>query len=148
MKPTFILLNKYLPFVFTVPPLDMRVETRQETVNIRLIDFGEVTKMRERDCTRISFSSFFPNFLSNFYQPFLNPLVPNLCVDELRAWKDAKTKLKFIVPEFGIYLDCCIESFTHRYDERTGDINFEISLIEIRDPRKIDSATGLFERWS
>lgn len=148
MKPTFVLMNNSLPFVFSVPPMDLRIEDKQQVVSVRLINFGETMKMRERDCTRISFSSFFPNLLSHFYKPFLNPLTPILCVDELKEWKNAKTKLRLMVPEFNVSYYCYIESFTHIYDERTGDIHFELSLIEHRDPKKIDTVSGLFERWS
>lgn len=147
MKPTFILLNKYLPFVFSVPPLDLRVETKQNTVSLKLIDFGEVVKVGERDAVRISFSSFFPSLKSPFYKPYLNPLTPVLCVDELQAWKDAKTKLKLIIPEFNISYTCQIENFTHSYEERTGDIQYQISLVEFRDPKKLDKNIGLLERW-
>lgn len=146
MRPTFILLNQNYPFVLSVPPIDMRIESQQKSVSFNLIDFGEVVKMGERNCDRISFSSFFPNVKSPFYKPFLNPLPPVSCVAELAKWKAGKAKIRLLVPEFNISYFCYIENFSTDYNERTGDINFSLSLVEVRDPKVKDENLGIFLR--
>ena len=146
MRPKVLLLVGAEVFAFAVPPLDLRVEERQDAVSVRLIDFGEIFKMRERNCARISFSTFFPSPMSHFFS-FLNPALPNECVEKIKKWKNNKTRLVFKVPEFNIAYPCYIESFTPSYEERTGDIKFEIALVESRDPRILDEETGLYERW-
>lgn len=146
MKPTFILLNENYPFVLSVPPVNMRIESQQKTISINLIDFGEVVKIGERNCDRISFSSFFPNVNSPFYKVLLNPLPPVSCVQEMKQWKAAKAKIRLLVPEFNISYDCYIESFNTSYEERTGDIQFEMTLCDHRSPKVLDEKLGIWLR--
>ena len=148
MKITCLLLDGILPFAFAVPPIDLQVYERQHSQSLRVINFGETVTMGERDCVRVHFSSFFPGLKSPFYKPLINPLPPPLCAKALSAWMSKKTELTFMVPEFFLMFRCKIESFSHKYDERTGDINFDITLVEHRDPKQVDFLTGLRKRWS
>lgn len=143
MEPTFIFMDKYKPFVFSVPPKDLRIEAEQKTVSVNLIQFGEMVNLGEKQCNRISFSSFFPNINSPFYKPFKNAMLPFMCVQTLERLKNNKSKIQFIVPEFAINKICKITKFVHVYDERTGDVNFEITLIEHREPNDIIESLGL-----
>lgn len=143
MKPTFILINKFTPFVFSVPPKDLRIEGEQKTTNVNLIQFGEMVNIGEKQCDRISFSSFFPGINSPFYKPFENPMLPFMCVQTLEKWKNSKAKVQLVIPELALNKPCKITKFTHVYDERTGDINFEIGLVEHREPNNIIETLGL-----
>lgn len=143
MEPTFIFMDKYKPFVFSVPPKDLRIEAEQKTVSVNLIQFGEMVNLGEKQCNRISFSSFFPNINSPFYKPLKNAMLPFMCVQTLERLKNNKSKIQFIVPEFAINKICKITKFVHVYDERTGDVNFEITLIEHREPNDIIESLGL-----
>lgn len=147
MKPTFILLNTktFIPFVFVVPPLDLEINTEQQIKSVNLIQFGEYTKAGERNCDTISFSSFFPSTKSNFYS-ILNPMLPFMCVKMLTIWKDNGDELKLIIPEFMITKSVIITNFRHIYDERTGDISFDISLKEKREKKEVNKWLGLIER--
>lgn len=76
MKPTFILSKGLTPFIFVVPPLDLRIQLGQTTKLIDIIDFGEITIMGNEKIAKISFSTFLPNINSPFYS-LKNPLLPN-----------------------------------------------------------------------
>ena len=147
MKITCLLMDGILPFAFAVPPMDLIISERQNVRSLRVIDFGEMAKMGEKDCARIRFSSFFPGLKSHFYKPLLNPLPPAVCLEVLTALKDRKAELTFMVPEFFIFYRCKIESITKLYTERTGDIGFELTLVEHRDPQDVSLLTGLRKRW-
>lgn len=146
MKPTFILINKNIPFVFVVPPLDLDISCDQITHSITIIDFGEKVKLGEKKADRISFGTFLPSLTSHFFN-ILNPLPPTAAVELLKRWKKEKAELTFTVPEMTIFYKCYIEKIQYKLDERTGDINISISLIEARKQDKVtDNLTGLFKR--
>ena len=44
MKPTFILADGMKPFVFVVPPLDLKIQSSQSMKSVDIIDFGEGRK--------------------------------------------------------------------------------------------------------
>lgn len=146
MKPTFILLNGKIPFVFVVPPLNLSIQMAQIEKNIELIDFGEIIKLGEERPSKISFSTFLPSITSRFFS-FKNPLPPIAALEVLKKWKKEKKELTFTVPEMLILYKCHISSITTEVNERTGDIDIQIELIEKRTQDKItDSITGLFKR--
>lgn len=146
MKPTFILLNGKIPFVFVVPPLNLSIQMTQIEKNIELIDFGEIIKLGEERPSRISFSTFLPSITSNFFS-IKNPLAPIAALEVLKKWKKEKKELTFTVPEMLILYRCNISSITAEVNERTGDMDIQIELIEKRTQDKItDSITGLFKR--
>lgn len=148
MKPTFILIkeNSYIPFFFVVPPMDLRIESEQDVQIFKIIDLGEKTLIGNRKVEKISFSTFFPNIKSPFYS-FLNPFLPNYCMETLKKFKEDKEKLTLIIPEFNIFFKCYIQTLNFSITERTGDIDVEITLVEIKKNKTlIDAARGLLER--
>ena len=146
MKPTFILLNGKIPFVFVVPPLNLSIQMAQIEKNIELIDFGEIIKLGEERPSKISFSTFLPSITSRFFS-FKNPLPPIAALEVLKKWKKEKKELTFTVPEMLILYRCNISSITAEINERTGDMDIQVELIEKRTQDKItDSITGLFKR--
>lgn len=146
MKPTFMLIANTIPFVFVVPPKDLRIESSQNLDVVNIIDLGEKAIIGNRNLERISFSTFFPSVVSPFFN-FLNPMLPTDCVNILKKWKDYKTKLALVVPEFNIYHKCYIEKIDIDYSERTGDIGVSISFVEIeKNKTLVDKVAGLFVR--
>lgn len=148
MKPTFILLKNSTstPFFFVVPPLDLKIESEQDTQIFKIIDIGEKTLIGNRKAEKISFSTFFPNIKSPFYS-FFNPFLPNFCMETLKKFKDDKEKLTLIIPEFNIFFKCYIQALNFSITERTGDIDVEITLVEIKKNKTlIDTVRGLLER--
>lgn len=148
MRPTFMLVSDSAktPFFFVVPPLDLRIESNQDLQIIRIIDLGEKTLIGNRKAEKISFSTFFPNIKSPFFSYVLST-TPNNCVETLKKLKNDKEKLTLIVPELNVFFKCYIQNLTFSVVERTGDIDVEISLIEIeKNKTLLDVARGLLER--
>ncbi len=46
MKPTFILINKMIPFVFVVPPQSLKIQSGQNNKLVDIIDFGEISAQK------------------------------------------------------------------------------------------------------
>ena len=148
MKPTFILVkdSTNTPFFFVVPPLDLRIESEQDLQIIRIIDLGEKTLIGNRKAEKISFSTFFPNMKSPFFSYILST-TPSNCMETLKKLKNDKEKLTLIIPEFNIFFKCYIQTLYFSVTERTGDIDVEITLVEIEKNKTLtDVARGLLER--
>ena len=146
MKPTFILINKMVPFVFVVPPQNLKIQSGQSNKFIDIIDFGEISVIGNEKVSRINFSTFIPNFKSPFYS-LKNPLLPSAAIELLKKWKKDKAELTFTVPEFLMYYKCKIELLDININERTGDIHVSLTLIEQRKQNRVtDNITGLFKR--
>lgn len=146
MKPTFILANGMTPFIFVVPPQNLKIQTGQSSKTVDIIDYGEISVIGNEKVARITFSTFIPNIKSPFYS-LKNPLPPSAAVELLKLWKKNKTKLTFIVPEFLVSYKCKIELLDINIVERTGDIDVSLTLIEQREKDRVtDNLTGLFNR--
>lgn len=145
-KPMFMLLNGYIPFVFVVPPINLRVDHGQGMEPIDIIDVGEIYITGKRKSKRISFGGFFPALTSKHYSTE-NPLIPILAVQTLEKWKDEGTELKLIVLPHGHYLKCKIENLEYKHKEHTGDIYYTLNLVEAsEDLNVINAVSGLFMR--
>lgn len=149
MEPTVILINKrMIPFVFVVPPKDLTTSRSQNIVVKDIIDFGQKTNEKgTKNLNRVTFSSFFPNFNSNFYD-LTNPLTPIMCVEYLTKAMNDNEVFKLIVPEWAKFSRCRIESLTDTYQDHTGDIYYTITLVEERVEANnvIDKLIGLYRR--
>lgn len=148
MRPTFILVkdSTNTPFFFVVPPLDLRIESEQDLQIIRIIDLGEKTLIGNRKAEKISFSTFFPSMKSPFFSYILST-TPGNCMETLKKLKNDKEKLTLIIPEFNIFFKCYIQTLYFSVTERTGDIDVEITLVEIEKNKTLtDVARGLLER--
>lgn len=148
MRPTFILVkdSTNTPFFFVVPPLDLRIESEQDLQIIRIIDLGEKTLIGNRKVEKISFSTFFPSMKSPFFSYILST-TPSNCMETLKKLKNDKEKLTLIIPEFNIFFKCYIQTLYFAVTERTGDIDVEITLVEIEKNKTLtDVARGLLER--
>ena len=148
MKPTFILVkdSTNTPFFFVVPPLDLRIESEQDLQVIRIIDLGEKTLIGNRKAEKISFSTFLPGMKSPFFN-FVLSTAPSNSMETLKKLKNDKEKLTLIIPEFNIFFKCYIQTLYFAVTERTGDIDVEITLVEIKKNKSLsDVARGLLER--
>ena len=82
--------------------------------------------------------------------PFFNFILstaPTNSMETLKKLKDDKEKLTLIIPEFNIFFKCYIQTLYFSVTERTGDIDVEITLVEIKKNKTLsDVARGLLER--
>lgn len=129
-KPNFTLISNFKPFVFVVPPADLRVENAQNHKPINIIDVGEIIRNGTPNAVRISFSGFFPSANSQFYDATLNPLPALACVEYLKMEAEKNTVFSFMILEWGTFLKCKIENLQEIYNDHTGDIYYQISLVE------------------
>lgn len=130
-KPTITLVSGFIPFVFVVPPTDFAVSGAQNHKPIEIVDSGEVVRNGQRQCLRVSFSGFFPNINSSFYS-LLNPMPPKACEDFLRDKMNKNTVFKLFIPEWIQFVRVKIENLDIIYTDHTGDIYYNISLVEER----------------
>ena len=82
--------------------------------------------------------------------PFFNFVLstaPTNSMETLKKLKNDKEKLTLIIPEFNIFFKCYIQTLYFSATERTGDIDVEITLVEIKKNKTLsDVARGLLER--
>lgn len=146
MKPTFLLIGDNVPFLFVVPPMDLKIEAGQEANIVNIIDLGEKTIIGNRKVKRISFSTFIPSLKSPFFN-LLNPTLPGEAIKLLDKWKDIKTKITLTIPEFNMFYKCYIEKLEKTVSERTGDIHISVTLIEQGKTKSlIDEVSKLYVR--
>lgn len=146
MKPTFLLIGDNVPFLFVVPPMDLKIEAGQEASIVNIIDLGEKTIIGNRKVKRISFSTFLPGLKSPFFN-LLNPILPGEAIKLLDKWKDLKVKVTLTIPEFNMFYKCYIERLETSIVERTGDINISVTLIEQGKTKSlIDEVSKLYVR--
>jgi len=60
MRPIFMLLYDTEPFIFTIPPLDFKITSSQNSEVAKILDVGEVALIGERNIKKVSFSTFLP----------------------------------------------------------------------------------------
>lgn len=145
-KITFMLVNKNIPFIFLIPPLDLRITSGQKTQSVDIIDFGEVVNIGKKTADTIEFSTYLPFLTSPFFSE-LNQLLPSLAIELLKKWKEDGDSLRFIVPEYHIIYNCKITTLTTSIPDFTGDRKITLKLTEDRKHYTlIDEITGLFKR--
>lgn len=129
-----------------MPPLDFKVESGQDSQTYKIIDLGEKTIIGQRNAEKISFSTFLPNFKSQFFS-ILNPLLPSTEINFLKKWKDEKKKMILIVPEYNLFFKCYLTQLNYEVVERTGDIDISLEFLEItKNKSLVDEVIGLFTR--
>ena len=58
------------PFIFTIPPLDFKITSSQNSEVVKILDVGEVALVGERNIKKVSFSTFLPAKKSKFFNCF------------------------------------------------------------------------------
>ena len=67
MRPIFMLLYDTEPFIFTIPPLDFKITSSQNSEVVKILDVGEVALIGEKNIKKVSFYLLKnPNFLTCF----------------------------------------------------------------------------------
>ena len=146
--PHITLINNLVPFVFVIPPTDLKISQSQNHKPIEIIDLGEILRDGKRQTIRVSWRGFFPSTDSHFYDTRLNPLGAKPSSDYLRHALQTNIKFKLVIPEYLEYLNCKIQSLETEYRDHTGDIYYRIELVEDRQGSSttVDLATGLLNR--
>jgi len=148
-KPIFTLINKKtsVPFVFVIPPTDLRIQSKQRGEVVDIIDLGTIYKDGNREYLKVSFSGFFPRIGSHFYNT-MNPLPPSSCAEYLRTCMTNNETFRFLIPQFLTFINVRIAGISTVNSDHTGDLDYSITLVEDRTEElaSVDVLTGLYRR--
>lgn len=149
LKPHLIMLDEsYMPFAFTVPPTDFSVSSSQSHESVNIIDFGEKYLDGTQGCLKISWSGIFlhsrHSWVPNGEYMLGQFIPPKVCEETIRSYMVNNEKLKLFIPEWLEYIKCKIESFEITHRDHTGDIYYNISLIQEREG--LSSTGGIIEK--
>ena len=117
---------------FPVTPSEVVCETSASIVNENVNDLGPVSLFGGTELKTIPISSFFPNKDYSFCT-YSNIEKPYEFVSKIEKWQNKGTKLRYIVSDGYTNIPVMISSFAYREQDGTGDVYFDLSLIEYKE---------------
>lgn len=117
---------------FPITPEEVGLELSSEIKTEKINGLGEVSLFSGRNLKSANITGFFPNQLYSFcnYSDFEKPYE---YVRMIEKWLNEGTKLRYIVTDTDINIQVVISSFNYSEKDGTGDVYFDISLIEAID---------------
>ena len=131
--------------VFPVVPSEFGVSVSNNNGTVNIINSGDYSMIGKTGLKQITISSFFPAQEYNFSTGDANPYE---LVEMVEKWRTGTEPLNISVEDSPINFDCLIESFSHKENDGSGDVYFDLSLKEYRRiiDTIMDKKTGLKER--
>ena len=128
---------------FPVTPSEVSCETSANISTESVNDLGNVSLFSGVELRTIPISSFFPNRQYSFCT-YSNVEPPYEFVSKIEKWQNEGKKLRYIVSDGYTNIPVMINSFTYREQDGTGDVYFDLSLIEYIEIKlnKTTSSTG------
>ena len=117
---------------FPVTPSEVICETSASINTESVNDLGEVSLFSGVGLKSIPIDSFFPNKDYNFCT-YSNIEKPYELVRKLETWQNNGTKLRYIVTDTYTNIPVMINSFTYQEQDGTGDVYFNLSLVEYKE---------------
>ena len=117
---------------FPVTPSEVVCETSASIVNENVNDLGPVSLFGGTELKTIPISSFFPNKDYSFCT-YSNVEKPYEFVSKIEKWQNEGKKLRYIVSDGYTNIPVMINSFSYREQDGTGDVYFDLSLIEYKE---------------
>ena len=117
---------------FPVTPSEVVCETSASIVNENVNDLGPVSLFGGTELKTIPISSFFPNKDYSFCT-YSNVEKPYSFVSKIESWQNKGAKLRYIVSDGYTNIPVMVNSFTYREQDGTGDVYFDLSLIEYKE---------------
>lgn len=117
---------------FPVTPQDKGINRSADISTETIINQGEVDISNGMKLKTSEISSFFPNRYYSFcaYKNFMGPWEFS---EKIQKWMYNKQVLRFIVTGTPTNLLCKISDFNTNPEKGTGDVMFELSLLEHKD---------------
>ena len=117
---------------FPITPEEVGLELSSEIKTEKINGLGEVSLFSGRNLKSANITGFFPNQLYSYcnYSDFEKPYE---YVRMIEKWLNEGTKLRYIVTDTDINIQVVISSFNYSEKDGTGDVYFDISLIEAID---------------
>lgn len=140
-------------FVLPVTPWKYSVQLEQNNKTVDILDYGEMLTFGHRKLHRLKFSCFFPA-TKHKYPYVLSDYSPRECIEILNKFKMDMAPVHVILTDSPINQYFAINEIRFSEKDGSGDINYEIDLVEYRDfnipesnyTKKVNSLTGLKDR--
>jgi LysM repeat protein len=117
---------------FPVTPSEVSCETSAVINTESVNDLGSVSLFGGTELRTIPISSFFPNRQYSFCT-YSNVEPPYEFVSKIEKWQNEGKKLRYIVSDGHTNIPVMISSFSYREQDGTGDVYFDLSLIEYKE---------------
>ena len=117
---------------FPVTPSEVSCETSANISTESVNDLGNVSLFSGVELRSIPINSFFPNRQYNFCT-YSNVEPPYEFVSKIEKWQNEGKKLRYIVSDGYTNIPVMINSFSYREQDGTGDVYFDLSLIEYKE---------------
>ena len=117
---------------FPVTPSEVACETSAVINTENVNDLGSISLFGGTELRTIPISSFFPNRQYSFCT-YSNVEPPYEFVSKIEKWQNEGKKLRYIVSDGYTNIPVMINSFTYREQDGTGDVYFDLSLIEYKE---------------
>ena len=117
---------------FPVTPSEVICETSANISIESINDLGNVSLFSGVELKSIPIDSFFPNKNYSFCT-YNNIEKPYELVRKLETWQNNGTKLRYIVSDGYTNIPVMINSFTYQEQDGTGDVYFNLSLVEYKE---------------
>ena len=117
---------------FPVTPSEVSCETSANISTESVNDLGNVSLFSGVELRTIPINSFFPNKDYSFCT-YSNVEPPYEFVSKIEKWQNEGKKLRYIVSDGYTNIPVMINSFSYREQDWTGDVYFDLSLIEYKE---------------
>ena len=117
---------------FPVTPSEVICETSANISTESVNDLGNVSLFSGVELRSIPINSFFPNRQYSFCT-YRNIEKPYELVGKIENWQNEGKKLRYIVSDGYTNIPVMINSFTYQEQDGTGDVYFDLSLIEYKE---------------
>lgn len=117
---------------FPVTPSEVSCETSAVINTENVNDLGSVSLFGGTELRSIPINSFFPNRQYSFCT-YSNVEPPYEFVSKIEKWQNEGKKLRYIVSDGYTNIPVMINSFTYREQDGTGDVYYDLSLIEYKE---------------
>ena len=116
---------------FPVVPSTIAPQTSSNIETKNIIRLGEIPIYGGNKLDKIDLASFFPNQEYTFcsYKNFPKPYD---FVKKLKTWKKNGYILRLIITDTDINMECIITDFNPTEQDGTGDVYYDLSLLEYR----------------
>lgn len=114
-----------------ITPAEVGISSGVNIFKQGVIKVGEIPHFNGSKLRTVTISSFLPN--QEYYFAFATKLKTYDLANKLTQWMYNNQPLRLIVTETGINMVVTIESFDIKEKDGTGDLYYDLSLLEYRD---------------
>lgn len=117
-----------------VNPPELEVNAPGNNKVSETINLGEVNTLKDKKLTNITISSFFPSKLNAPWVVASGLLAqqPYYYINLFEDIRNKKETLRLVVADLGVNMEVSIEDFKYGFEAQDDDINFSLTLKEVR----------------